>query len=196
MDASAYVNQYRDFIGYVIGIKSRFESAHPYLPINPIVFRYSTNSKSDVITHGWSIGVDFAYNENIIFRGNYSYNSLRKTNENDPIIPAYNTPKHKFNIGLAGKDLKIIRIGSFTKSGFNVNYKWVDGFQFEGSPQFTGQVRSYGVVDAQINISSDKFHTQVKVGCANLLGQQYAATYGGPTIGRQAYVQVRYDLHR
>ena len=32
--------------------------------------------------------------------------------------------------------------------GAGVNYKWVEGFLFEGSPQFTGSIPSYGLVDA------------------------------------------------
>jgi iron complex outermembrane receptor protein len=35
--------------------------------------------------------------------------------------------------------------------GFNVNYKWIQGFIFEGSPQFTGLVPTYDLVDAQVN---------------------------------------------
>ena len=30
-------------------------------------------------------------------------NKLIKTGVDDPIIPAYNTPEHKFNIGIAGE---------------------------------------------------------------------------------------------
>ena len=48
---------------------------------------------------------------------------------NDPIIPAYNTPEHKFNIGFRGRDLSIKK---FNGIGFNVNYKWIEGFIFEG----------------------------------------------------------------
>ena len=32
----------------------------------------------------------------------------------------------------------------------NVNFKWIQGFLFEGSPQFTGFVPSYYLLDAQI----------------------------------------------
>jgi iron complex outermembrane receptor protein len=34
---------------------------------------------------------------------------------------------------------------------YNINYKWVQGFLFEGSPQFTGEIESYDVVDVQIS---------------------------------------------
>ena len=32
--------------------------------------------------------------------GNYSYNLLDRGSSTDPLIPAFNTPKNKFNIGM------------------------------------------------------------------------------------------------
>ena len=32
-----------------------------------------------------------------------------------------------------------------------MNYKWIEGFIFEGSPQFTGYVPTYGLLDIQVN---------------------------------------------
>ena len=31
--------------------------------------------------------------------------SLNESGTNDPIIPLYNTPEHKYNLGLSGRDL-------------------------------------------------------------------------------------------
>ena len=60
------------------------------------------------------------------FSGNYSWNKLNKQTE-DPIIPAYNTPEHKFNLGFSGRDI-IIKNTGIKNIGFNINYKWVEGF--------------------------------------------------------------------
>ena len=38
---------------------------------------------------------------------NYSWNKLINEDEKDPIIPAYNTPEHKFNLGLSGNNLEL-----------------------------------------------------------------------------------------
>ena len=35
--------------------------------------------------------------------------------------------------------------------GFSINFKWVQGFLFEGSPQFTGEIKNYDLLDVQIN---------------------------------------------
>jgi outer membrane receptor protein involved in Fe transport len=113
----------------------------------------------------------------------------------DPIIPAFNTPEHKYNIGISGREVPLnignLKINSF---GFSVNYKWVDTFIFEGSPQFTGIIPSYGLLDAQINWKINSIDTVVKVGASNLLNNLVFQTYGGPRIGRLAYISLLFEL--
>ena len=108
----------------------------------------------------------------------------------DPIIPAYNTPENKFNIGFRGRDLAIKKFNGF---GFNVNYKWIQGFIFEGSPQFTGSVPTYGLLDAQVNKRIDKANLTIKIGASNLLNNQVLQVYGGPFVGRMIYTSLSFD---
>jgi hypothetical protein len=75
-----------------------------------------------------------------------------------------------------------------------VNYKWVQGFTFEGSPQFTGQIPTYDLLDAQVNCLIPKWNMTFKLGAANLLNNQQFQTYGGPRIGRMAYLSMVYDF--
>ena len=77
--------------------------------------------------------------------------------------------------------------------GFNVNYKWIEGFLFEGSPQFTGLIPSYGLLDGQINYSIPKIKTTIKIGATNIADKQIFQTYGGPRIGRMAYISFLYE---
>ena len=121
--------------------------------------------------------------------GNYSWNVLNKESD-DPIIPAYNTPEHKFNVGFRGRDLAI---NKFDGVGFNINYKWIEGFIFEGSPQFTGSVPTYGLLDAQINKRIDKANLTIKIGASNLLNNQVLQVYGGPFVGRMIYTSLSFD---
>ena len=104
---------------------------------------------------------------------NYSWNKLINEDEKDPIIPAYNTPEHKFNLGLSGNINELFN--------FQINYKWVDGFIFEGSPQFTGYVDSYGLLDLQVT-KIDIFNTGnpfvLKLGASNILNNQAYQAYG------------------
>ena len=80
--------------------------------------------------------------------------------------------------------------------GFSINYKWVEGYNFTGSPQFTGYVPTYDMVDLQINKYVPKIKTTFKLGASNLLNNQRFQVYGGPRIGRMAYFSVLLELDR
>lgn len=109
----------------------------------------------------------------------------------DPIIPAFNTPQNKFNVGFNGKDIKIKNVKGF---GFLVNYKWIQGFVFEGSPQFTGNIPSYSLLDAQISWNYSKAYTTFKLGASNIISKLNYQTYGGPAVGRMIYGSILVDL--
>lgn len=128
---------------------------------------------------------------------NYSWNKLNKLTVDDPIIPAFNTPEHKFNIGFGGRNIPVT-LGEKTirNLGFNTNFKWVQGFQFEGSPQFTGFVPTYWLFDGQINKKVEKIHTTFKLGASNVLNKQALQVFGGPYVGRMAYFQVLVELDK
>jgi outer membrane receptor protein involved in Fe transport len=77
--------------------------------------------------------------------------------------------------------------------GFNINYKWIEGFLFEGSPQFTGFIPSYDLLDAQINYHARSINTTFKLGASNVLNNLVFQTYGGPRVGRLAYFSLLYE---
>ena len=79
--------------------------------------------------------------------------------------------------------------------GFAVTWRWVHGFWFEGSPQFTGYVPGYGTLDAQISLRPGKTpDITYKVGRTNLLGWRFFQAYGAPFIGRLVYAGVWVDV--
>ena len=84
-------------------------------------------------------------------------------------------------------------MGKFINCGFNINYKWVEGFLFEGSPQFTGFVPSYGLLDGQVNYNFNDLNTTLKIGASNILNNEVFQTYGGPRVGRLAYISLLYE---
>ena len=188
-DFNYYFSSYSNFIGYVNGVD---------LIVNPLfgdfyikdVFRIATNSRETITTQGVSIGINYYIGNNYALNGNYSWNALSKK-ATDPIIPAYNTPENKFNIGFQGRDIKLKKL---TGLGFNINYKWIQGFYSEGSPQFSGSVPTYGLVDAQINKFIEKAKLTVKLGASNLLNNQVLQVYGGPFVGRMIYINLSLDL--
>jgi len=186
VDMNYYFNSYTNFIGFTTGADIKILQNGPYIQD---VFRIATNSRETITTQGATIGLNYYMGDHYAINGNYSWNVLNKESD-DPIIPAYNTPEHKFNIGFRGRDLSIKK---FNGLGFNVNYKWIEGFIFEGSPQFTGSVPTYGLLDAQINKKIEKANLTVKIGASNLLNNQVLQVYGGPFVGRMIYTSISFD---
>ncbi len=204
VDAGYYYSRYTDFIGFNIGVFAPIAAGQ--LDLGRLqAYRIAANSTNQVTTQGFNLGLNYYFNTYYMLAGNYSWNRLNKLDVDDPIIPAFNTPEHKFNVSFSGRDVPMLGL---KRTGFNVTYKWIQGFLFEGSPQFTGFIPTYDMVDVQWNVSLDKLNTTIKIGAANLFGlvplregglsaafnnRQYQ-TYGGPRIGRMAYLSVIYDF--
>lgn len=192
LDATYYYSRYTNFIGFNLGVKASIIDNAP--PSGVQAFRVAANALDVVTTQGFSIGSNFYFADYYSINGNYSWNILN-TETDDPIIPAFNTPEHKFNIGVSGRN---VPLNIFNKPvqdfGFSINYKWVDTFIFEGSPQFTGPIPSYGMLDAQLNFTAKKINTTFKIGASNLLDNQVFQVYGGPRIGRLAYASATYNF--
>ncbi len=193
VDASYYYSFYNDFIGYKIGIVTDFNPFFP-LPVNTRIYRISANASSQVTTQGFSAGLNYYFNSYYTLSGNYSWNVLNQKGTDDPIIPAFNTPEHKFNVGLSGRNFPFTLFGQRVPNlGFSINYKWIEGFVFEGSPQFTGSIPTYDLLDAQVNWFVEKLGVTVKVGASNVLNKKQFQTYGGPRVGRLAYISFLYE---
>lgn len=192
LDATYYYSRYTDFIGFNLGVRATVRDQAP--PSGVQAFRVAANAQEIVTTQGFSIGANFYFANFYSLNGNYSWNVLN-TQTDDPIIPAFNTPEHKFNIGVSGRNVPLSLFGNPVKDfGFGVNYKWVDSFIFEGSPQFTGPIDAYGMLDAQFNFTAKRINTTFKFGASNILDNQVFQVYGGPRIGRLAYASATYTF--
>jgi outer membrane receptor protein involved in Fe transport len=197
LDLNMYYSIYRDFIGYRVGVDADLTSSFGayYLFLND-VFRMASNARDIVSTRGASIGMNYFIGKFLTLNGNYSFNKLDKRGSDDPLIPAFNTPLHKFNVGFSGRDIEATLPGDIRliNWGFNVNYKWVQGFLFEGSPQYTGTIPDYGLVDVQVSKRMPDWKSTFKLGCSNLLNNLHYEVFGGPEIGRLAYFSVLVEL--
>ena len=200
LDANYYYSKYTDFIGYQIGVKfDTIGNSNPdaYDISMPSIqaYRMAANAQSTVTTQGASIGMNYYLSPNITLNGNYSWNKLNKEGEDDPIIPAYNTPEHKYNLGVVGRDIHLSATKNILRDfSFSINYKWVEEFIFEGSPQFTGIVPTYDLVDLQISKKMQSLNATIKVGSSNLLNNMHYEVYGGPYIGRMTYCSLLFDI--
>ncbi len=226
VDAGYYYSFYQDFIGYKIGVDLKIA---PFVRVGPgtQVYRVAANANGLITSQGLNAGINYYFTNKMSLNGNYSWNVLNLSGTDDQIIPAFNTPAHKFNIGISGRDMVThIAIGKLIPSipnfsiknwGFNMNYKWVQSYVFTGSPQFTGTLPSYDMVDAQINIRLPKINTTFKLGASNIMGLQAFfdtntpafskrmfnafhnkpfQVFGGPAIGRLAYFSILYEWNK
>ena len=195
VDANYYYSLYDDFIGYIIGAEIEEGTTAIDRLKSLQVYRVAANATEQVTTQGFSIGMNTFVGDYQTLTGNYSWNKLTSA-VTDPIVPAFNTPEHKFNLGWnirnypwKNDDSKLI--------GAGVNYKWVQGFVFEGSPQFTGSIPSYGLCDAQISLtrikekSKNKRTITYKLGASNVLNNKVYQVFGGPLVGRLAYLSIQ-----
>ncbi len=212
VDASAYHSWYTDFIGYLIGIDATFDATG--FPVGGLqVYRLAANAQGMVRTQGLNLGVSY-FRKKMTYGVNYSYNQL-VSGADDPIIPAFNTPQNKLNLSFTGHDMKV----PFSKKphlGFGINWKYIEGFTFTGSPQFTGPIPSYDMVDAQVNVKFPNQRLTVKLGASNLFGlvplfdpavpggerfdraldNRVLMVFGGPYVGRLGYLQLIYELDK
>ena len=211
LDLGAYNSWYSDFIGYIIGLHAAFPQAGNVPPVGLQAYRVAANAHSTVVTRGVNAGLNW-YRPRLTWTFNYSFNQLI-SGADDPIIPAFNTPLNKFNAGFNARGRKI----PFTvlkRLSYGLNWKYVEGYTFEGSPQFTGPIPSYDMVDAQVSVTLPKQHLSVKLGASNLFGllplwdkavpsgdrldrswnNDVYLVYGGPQIGRLAYLQIAYEI--
>lgn len=194
LDAGYYKSFYTDFIGYRFVVDFQLDSATA-IPRRVQGYRVASNSKDMVTTQGFSAGANYFFAKCFMFGANWSWNELDRRGSTDALIPAFNTPRHKFNVMFGASDMKKefqllgqeISVNNF---GFNINYKFVEGFRFEGSPQFTGDVPAYWMLDAQINKSIPKWKATFKIGASNLTNNMVFQVYGGPRIGRMAYISL------
>jgi len=197
LDAGYYISAYTNFIGYRVVVDVQFDSMLPF-PKVAQAYRVASNSSDIVSTQGLSAGANYFFGDCYMLGGNWSWNVLNRMGSTDPLIPAFNTPRHKFNLmfGAADMDKKFSifnRQVHLQNTGFNVNFKFVEGFLFEGSPQFTGLVPSYWTLDAQVNRVVPKWKSTLKLGASNLTNNMVYQVYGGPRIGRMIYFSITYE---
>jgi iron complex outermembrane receptor protein len=117
---SAYNSWYTDFIGYIIGSwQLRPDHRLPQRPASSLPL--AANASQQVRTQGANIGLNY-YRLKVTYSVNYSYNQLL-TGSDDPIIPAFNTPLNKFNVGFTAHDMQV-PFTDLPNLGFGINWKY------------------------------------------------------------------------
>lgn len=195
IDVSAYFNRYFNFIGDLRFYKTTVDSADAGTEAgtNAILTGYyqliqmPVNAQQKVDAFGASIGLNYYIWKNLVGTFNYTYSDINTKNLKDPIIPGFNTPKHKFNVGLSAQRI-------WKGLGFGINFKWVSKYNWE-STFGDGVVPSFNTMDMQVSYEFPRWFT-IQVGGSNIYNKKRIEAYGSPQIGGLVYASMLFDLSR
>ena len=146
---------------------------------------YTNINDRKITSQGAVFGLEYSLDRGYKLSGNYNWNKLNTPLGPEFITDGFNTPAHKFNLGVANR--KVV-----DNIGFNINYRWQQHFYWSSSFA-QGEVPSVGVVDAQVSYKLKGLKSMLKVGGSNLFNTRYVQNYGGPTLGAIYYVSITFD---
>lgn len=200
VDMSVYYNSYEDFIAGKNVLVPFYGNTNfsDTAPIGPggspvplalaalangdfVAFQTYTNSAADISSYGASIGINTKILGGFDFGLNYTYAKFDFDKSTDPDFEAgFNTPEHKVKVQFGKNDL-------FENFGFNINARWQDEYLWE-STFHDAVIDSRTVIDMQINYRIPSMKSIIKLGGANLMGQEYFSAPGVGAIGSQYYL--------
>ncbi len=136
------------------------------------------NADRQVRTQGVLASVEYFYHKKLNFNANYTWSNI---NENDVpgLILGFNTPTHKFNLGLNGEPIKHLT--------YAFNYRHNSGYQYF-MPVDEGYIEAFGTLDGQVSYRFPKLKSSLRLGGTNLLNANAVQVYGAAPIGRIVYV--------
>lgn len=191
-DMSFYVSNYRNLITtqQLIGPVNTGDTISPtYLkdPLKTQIYRMVVNSSVPVFAVGYSFAINYYLSKKVSLMGNYNYNQMIDNPEflKQDFVGAFNTPKHKFNIGF-----NAVKISKYF--GINSNFRWVDQVYFKEYNK-EGMVSSYYNIDLMISYSIPKYKTMLKIGGTNVTNERYIQSLGAPTVGAVYYFSILVD---
>ena len=188
VDASAYFNQYQDFLANETVIAPLYGTVGDNsLSVAALAnddfqaYQTYTNSDADIKSYGAAIQVSTKILNGFDLDANYTWAKLDfDVNENPDFRTQFNTPEHKVKVSFGKTEL-------FKNFGFNTSWRWSDNFFWEASFG-DGEVPAYHVVDAQINYTIPSLKSSFKLGATNLLQDEYFTAFGTGFIGSQYYL--------
>jgi len=205
LDVSAYYNMYQDFIASKNAVAPLYGSValndavdlapavgSPVAMPTPIALvalsngdfkgvAFDSNSDSDISSYGVGVGVSKKIFDGFNLGVNYTYAKFEEKGGTNPDFEAgFNTPEHKVKVQFGKEKL-------FKNLGFNINYRWQDTFLWQSS-FYDGMVAARSVVDAQINYALPSLKSIIKLGGANLGGNEYFSAPGVGATGSQYYL--------
>ncbi len=184
IDAFGYIGQYTNFLARTFIIQRRV--GIPELDKGQI-YSVPVNSTEKVKTYGFGIGLSYILPRNFAVNANFASDNLTEVPEN--LITNFNSPKYKTNISLSNSGF-----GKGGLVGFNLAYRWQDGFYYQGDVA-TGNVPSVQTLDLQISYKIPKVKSIIKFGANNLLNQYYYNGLSNSYVGGLYYLSFGYNVY-
>ncbi|MFZ6664262.1 TonB-dependent receptor [Peijinzhouia sedimentorum] len=193
VDVTVYRNYYNDFIGVIRLIKPKTSPGTDLFaaalqannsPESDNVFIFG-NSNAQIITQGIEGTYDVTSPEGINFAINATYAQLLKTDENDPIIPSFNTPLMKTNLSIGHRR-------ATENFGFNLVWRFRSEFLWE-SAFADGIVDDYNTFDVQLTYRLPKINSSIRAGGMNIFNEKFVNAYGGPGISSIWHLTYTFD---
>ncbi|HEX8277511.1 MAG TPA: TonB-dependent receptor, partial [Segetibacter sp.] len=189
IDVYGYYSRYKDFIGRVAvargksgdPAKAPTDLASPFTSDN---YSFVVSSPTPVKALGYGFGIEYNVTKNYFLGGNFFSDKLR--NVPSGLITYFNTPAYRFNLAFSNSNV-------FKGIGFNINYRWQDKIDWEGTFG-TGEVPAYGILDAMLSFRLIPAKSLVKIGATNVLNKYYRSSFGNPEVGGLYYISIGYNI--
>ncbi|MFM1875354.1 MAG: hypothetical protein RL266_1091 [Bacteroidota bacterium] len=199
IDANFYYNWYTDFIGEIRVVQPENASVYDqsgvdqllsYSASNESYTRYQipVNAEQQVRSMGATVGLAYYINDKYSVSLNYNWAKLVDDDLDDPIIPGFNTPEHKINVGVKGRRV-------WKGLGFSANFQWVDQYLWR-STFGDGIVPSYSFLDLQLSYEIPKWYSTLRLGVSNAYNLKRQEAFGAPTIGAMVYGSIVFDIKK
>jgi outer membrane receptor protein involved in Fe transport len=197
VDITGYFNIYNDFLNQSRVITPYYGDVNTFDPTNlatyaPVaaisngdrrVYQVYNNSKAEVTSLGFGIGLSKKVYKEFELSANYNYAEFTFDQAKDPsFIPSFNTPKHRVKASFGNQKL-------FKNFGFNTNVRYNSEYLWQASFA-DGMVPENVVFDAQINYAIPTIKSVLKVGATNLFGEDYIQVIGAGAIGQQWFASI------
>jgi outer membrane receptor protein involved in Fe transport len=146
-------------------------------------FGVDGNIDEDVKSWGVSFAVEKSLFDNYSLGLVYEHNQLDYTEKaGSTFEPAFNTPENQVKLSLSGRKL-------LDNLSFNVSARYYDDYLYQSS-FVDAMIDSNVVIDAQVSMDIEQFDAVLKVGGANIGGDDYVNMPGSGLIGNQYYVSL------
>ena len=193
VDINGYYNIYNDFLNqanvitpYYGTVGTDFTNPATAATVAALangdrrVFQVYTNSKSEIKSMGFGVGLSKKVYKDFEVGVNYNYAQFDFDQASDPSFEAgFNTPKHRVKGSFGNARL-------FKNFGFNMNVRWNTEYLWQSS-FIDGMVPENTVFDAQVSYALPCMKSVIKVGANNLFGKDYIQVVGAGAIGNLVF---------